>query len=157
MASGKPSSLRQISHSAGASASVSMNAPSEARARSLNNCTAECLSASAAVMPARSVGISRGARRYSASPSARSGSRLVARMPTRGAALNIASATDRRRIDDMLAIVEHDQRLLVAQPGDQPGQRVAGRAPRPARRRWHWIPDQEPAAMQRDKPDAVRI
>jgi len=90
-AKGRPSSLRQISQSAGASSSVRRNSTPLANARSLNSCTAEYSSASRAVISGRSGGTSSDPKRCSHSPSARSGSRLVASIRTRDAVFSMAS------------------------------------------------------------------
>ena len=92
IASGKPSSLRQISTTSGAFASVSAKSSTIAVTRSTNSCTAGKAAASAAVSLDDGCGLLRGPRRYSRSPATPSGSLLVARMLTPGAPLRIAAA-----------------------------------------------------------------
>jgi hypothetical protein len=84
----------QISSTAGTSASAMSKPSALAMARSTNSWTAEYCNASSALRSAACGGSSSEWRRCNHSPSARSGSRLVARMQTRGAAFNTASASD---------------------------------------------------------------
>ncbi len=85
IASGKPSSFRQISTTSGAFASVSAKSSAIAVTRSTNSCTAGKAAASAAVSPDDGCGLARGPRWYWRSPGTASRSRLVAKMLTPGA------------------------------------------------------------------------
>ena len=92
IASGRPSSLRQISTTGLAFASVSVKSSTIAVTRSTNNCTAGELATSVAVSFDDGCGLPSGPRRYSLSPATRSGSLLVARILTPGAPPRTAAA-----------------------------------------------------------------
>src|SRR5216683_1861098 len=92
IASGKPSSFRQISTTGGVFASVSAKSSTIAVTRSTNNCTAGKTVASAAVSLGDGGGQLSGPRWHSRSPATPSGSLLVARMLTPGTPLRTTSA-----------------------------------------------------------------
>ncbi len=128
MASGSPSSRWQNSVTTGTSASVSSKSSALALARSTNSRTAPKESAAAASTPAVAGGVSSGGTRRTLSPSARSGSRLVASRRTPGAALQQLLREEGRSVSEVLAIVEHDQDLALAQVGEDARGRIVGRA-----------------------------
>src|ERR1700737_3124203 len=116
IARGMPSRRRQISTTIDASSSVKSTA-----ARSTKSWTPGNDSASLAVLTPTVAGILNGARRYTHSAEARSGSRLVERTWTPPVPLKISAAALTEEIlrgtgggfNHMLASIEHEQHFLL--------------------------------------------
>jgi hypothetical protein len=126
IASGNPSSLRQISATSEAFASVSAKSSTTAVTRSTNNCTAGNIAASAAVSVDASCGLSRAPRRCSRSPATRKG------LPAGREHADTSCAGEKRLrevgrlFDNVLAIVEKQQRPPVSEGGGQSREGVIG-------------------------------
>ena len=124
IASGRPSSRRQISATAAALPSVRAKPGRTARARSTNSATAGDAASSASGTPAGSAGSGSGGTGYSRSARSPSTVRLVARITTPRTAgqqrVDVAG-----RVDHLLQVVEDQQPPVVAEVLDQGLQRRA--------------------------------
>ena len=158
IASGKPSSLRQISTTAGAFASVSAKSSTIAVARSTNSCTAGKAAASAAVSLDDGCGLPSGREAVLAF------TRYPERLPAGRQDVDARrSAENRRRqasrrLNDVLAIVEQQQHPLVPEAATRPGKRIFGadfQAEHGRNRARHQARVAE--RCQIDQPDAVLI
>ena len=136
-ASGMPSRRRQISATAPAFASVSRK-PARARcARATNRRTASEADRSATEATS-SVGVVSDGTRQTVSAVVPKGSRLVASTVTDGQARARRSTTTARRVDDVLAVVEHEQRPFVGEGADRLGPAPARPSTRGCRARSRW-------------------
>ena len=158
IASGKPSSLRQISTTSGAFASVSAKSSTIAVTRSTNSCTAGKAAASAAVS------LDDGLRAAERSEAVLAFTRYPERLPAGRQDVDARrSAENRRRqaghrVDDVLAIVEQQEHPVVSEGGDQAGKRIFGadfQAEHGRNRARHQARVAE--RRQIDQPDAVFI
>ena len=146
IANGKPSSHRQIAATSEALASVSAKSSTIAVTRSTKSRTAEKAAASLAVSPGDGSGLP-------SSEAVRAFTQYAERLPAGRQNGDAWRATENRRgqtsrrVNDVRAIVEHEQHPIVPKRGDQGGQWIfgadfqAGVAERP----------------QIDQPDAVLI
>ena len=126
MASGTPSSARQMAATAIAFRSVIAKPGRAAAARSANSCTASKPASSVASRGASEGGTSSGATWRTDSCGMRSGSWLVATIRSSGQAARSRWQRAAQAFNQMLAVVEHDQCLPRLQ---RVGQRVRQRPP----------------------------
>ena len=126
MASGTPSRARQMAATAIAFRSVIAKPGRAAAARSANSWAASKPASSAAPRRASGGGTASGATCHTDSCGIRSGSWLVARMRSPGQLASSRWQTCGAGVDQVLAVVQHDQRLPRLQ---RVSQRVLQRAP----------------------------
>ena len=157
IASGMPSSRRQISATASASRRLRAKPGRTACARSAKSRTASLATSSSAADPSAGSDSERSGQTCSP-PTARP-SRLVASDPHVRTAREDALGEPAGRVEQVLAVVEHEQQVLRAQELDdaalerraRPGLHARGSPPRPG----PWRPDRPPrASSQSHAPSA---
>ena len=108
-----PSRRRQISATAPAFDTSSVNVARAASARSTNNTTASVAAAVVTVVVVAGTGSDRNG--HTCSPPSPRPSRLVARIRTPGHSRNTRSGERRDRAEELLTVVQHQQQLLGPQ------------------------------------------
>ena len=119
IASGSPSSRRQIAATAGAFSGVRAKSGRTACARSTNSRTAADAATSSTAVARPSSASASGGTACSRSPETRSRTRLVTSTFSPGQAAEQVGH-ERRRLDHLLEVVQHQQGALVAQERRQP-------------------------------------